>query len=44
MLDKLDVGNDPFPARLTLDGQGIFILGYYHQNKANFEKKDKEAK
>ncbi len=25
----------PFPARLTLDEQGIFILGYYHQ-RADF--------
>jgi CRISPR-associated protein Csd1 len=25
----------PFPAQLGLDGQGLFVLGYYHQ-KANF--------
>jgi CRISPR-associated protein Csd1 len=25
----------PFPSRLTLDEQGIFVLGYYHQ-RANF--------
>ena len=29
----------PFPSRLTLDEQGIFILGYYHQR--GFRKGDK---
>ncbi len=32
-LDLLEA--KPFPARLTLDEQGVFILGYYHQ-RANF--------
>lgn len=31
----------PFPARLTLDEQGIFILGYYHQRA--FRKGDEAA-
>ncbi len=26
-----------FPARLTLDEQGIFILGYYHQRAAFYK-------
>ncbi len=29
---------EPFPARLTLDEQGIFILGYYHQRASFFTK------
>lgn len=32
LLDMLDA--KPFPARLTLDEQGIFVLGYYHQRAA----------
>ncbi len=33
ILDLLDVQHNPIPARLTLDEQGVFILGYYHQRK-----------
>ena len=39
------LGTD-FPAHLTLQEQGAFILGYYHQTQKRFEKKtttDKEA-
>ena len=32
LLDKLE--GQPFPRRLTLDEQGVFILGYYHQRAA----------
>ncbi|NLN82050.1 MAG: type I-C CRISPR-associated protein Cas8c/Csd1 [Clostridiales bacterium] len=42
LMDKLDVKNNPFPAHLSLDEQGLFVLGYYHQKKANFTKKNKE--
>ena len=42
LLDKLDVRQDPFPAHLNLDDQGVFILGYYHQQKSLYVKKDKE--
>ena len=31
ILNRLDIENNPIPARLTLDEQGVFILGYYHQ-------------
>ncbi|WP_425755263.1 type I-C CRISPR-associated protein Cas8c/Csd1 [Ihubacter sp. rT4E-8] len=31
-----------YPRRLTLEEQGMFILGYYHQTRARFTKKDKE--
>lgn len=31
---------DAFPAHLNLEEQGQFILGYYHQNQANYQKAD----
>ena len=30
------------PRRLTLEEQGMFILGYYHQTQKRYEKKIKE--
>ena len=41
LLDLLDLEKDPFPAHLTLDEQGIFVLGYYHQ-RADFYRKREE--
>jgi CRISPR-associated protein Csd1 len=38
MLDMLDA--KPFPSRLTLEEQGVFVLGYYHQRAAFYPKKD----
>ncbi len=38
ILNKLDIKENPIPSRLTLDEQGVFILGYYHQ-RADFYKK-----
>jgi len=38
LLDKLDIANNPFPANLSLEQQGVFILGYYHQRNALFPK------
>jgi len=35
ILDLLDVEKNPIPSHLTLDEQGIFVLGYYHQ-RADF--------
>lgn len=32
----------PCPRRLSLEEQGMFILGYYHQNQKRYEKKVKE--
>ena len=29
-----------FPARLSLEDQGMFILGYYHQTQKRYEKKE----
>ncbi len=42
LLGKLNVNDDPFPAQLSLDDQGIFILGYYHQKSANYAKSEKK--
>lgn len=38
LLDLLDVEKHPFPSHLTLDEQGLFILGYYQQRAAFFAK------
>jgi len=40
LLEKLDVENTPFPAILSLEEQGKFILGYYHQTQAHFAGKN----
>ena len=36
LLDLLQA--KPFPARLSLDEQGVFVLGYYHQRAAFYTK------
>ncbi|WP_300674878.1 type I-C CRISPR-associated protein Cas8c/Csd1 [Desulfoluna sp.] len=33
---------DDFPARLSLQDQGVFTIGYYHQANANYRKTEKE--
>lgn len=38
LLNLLDIENSPFPSHLTLDEQGLFILGYYQQRAAFFKK------
>jgi CRISPR-associated protein Csd1 len=40
IIDLLEADNDPYPAHLTPEEQGLFILGYYHQRQARFKKKD----
>ncbi len=40
LLDKLDIGKQAFPARLSLPEQGEFILGYYQQVQKRYEKKE----
>jgi len=40
LLNLLDAR--PFPSRLTLEEQGVFVLGYYHQ-RAAFYSKSEEA-
>ena len=37
IMGKLD---DRFPTRLSLEEQGKFILGYYHQVQKKYEKKE----
>ena len=39
LLNKLD----EFPRRLSLEEQGAFILGYYHQKQKRYEKKEAET-
>ena len=43
ILGLLDVQKNPIPARLTLDEQGIFVLGYYHQRAAFYIKNNAPA-
>lgn len=38
--DMLEVEENPFPAFLQLNDQGLFILGYYQQRQAFFTKKE----
>lgn len=40
IMQALEIENNPFPAHLSLDAQGIFILGYYQQRNALWAKKD----
>ncbi len=42
IMDNMEITNDPFPRRLSLEEQGIFILGYYHQRSDFFIPKSKE--
>lgn len=44
LMEKLEVDNNPYPAHQSLTDQGLFVLGYYHQSKANYAKKTKEEK
>jgi len=43
ILNLLDIEKNPIPARLTLDEQGVFVLGYYHQRAAFFVKNNNSA-
>ena len=38
IMNSLDIEKNPFPSHLTLDEQGIFVLGYYHQRTAFYVK------
>ena len=41
----IEVNNEravAFPRRLSLEEQGMFILGYYHQVQKRFEKKEEK--
>lgn len=43
--DKITVEDDfgltAYPRRLSLEEQGMFVLGYYHQTQKRYEKKEK---
>lgn len=39
-LGEIMAGLDGFPKTLTLEQQGMFALGYYHQRQADFTKRD----
>ncbi|SHI91447.1 CRISPR-associated protein, Csd1 family [Geosporobacter subterraneus DSM 17957] len=43
ILEKLDINNHPFPSNLSLEEQGVFILGYYHQRNAFYQKNNKKS-
>ena len=43
ILNRLDVEKNPIPSRLSLDEQGVFVLGYYHQRAAFYAKATKPA-
>ena len=40
IMDLLSMKEEPFPKTLSLEAQGIFILGYYHQRQQFFVKKE----
>lgn len=44
IMDKIEMsGENPgFPQRLSLEEQGKFILGYYHQTQKKYEKKEEK--
>lgn len=44
LMDKLDVEQNPFPARQTLYEQNLFYLGYYQQMQDAYPVKKKEDK
>lgn len=43
IMDGIDLSNN-FPAHLSLEDQGVFVLGYYHQRQTFFRTKEERAK
>jgi len=43
IMNLLDVEKNPFPSHLTLDEQGVFVLGYYHQRTAFYVKNSENS-
>ena len=41
IMNLMELDHDPFPAHLSLDQQGIFVLGYYHQRQAFYLPKNR---
>lgn len=42
ILNLLDVEKNPIPSHLSLDEQGVFVLGYYHERKDLWTSKSKK--
>lgn len=42
LIEDIICGIQEFPAHLSLDDQGLFAIGYYHQRQAFFTKPEKE--
>ncbi|MGE5553383.1 MAG: type I-C CRISPR-associated protein Cas8c/Csd1 [Betaproteobacteria bacterium] len=42
-IQEVMAGVQAFPAHLSLEEQGLFVLGYYHQRHALYQKKTAEA-
>ena len=40
MIEEVMQGIEKFPAHLSLDDQGIFAIGYYHQRQAFYTKSE----
>jgi len=43
ILNLLDVEKNPIPSHLSLDDQGVFVLGYYHERKDLWTSKNKKS-
>lgn len=39
IMAKMPMAEHPFPAHLSLEEQGVFMLGYYHQRHSFYQKK-----
>ena len=40
MIEEIVCGIEKFPPHLTLDGQGMFAIGYYHQRQVFYTKSE----
>lgn len=40
LIDILEIDDDPYPSSHNLENQGKFILGYYHQKRDLYKKKE----
>lgn len=40
IIEKMDIISNPVPSNLSLEQQGVFILGYYHQRNNLYKKKE----
>jgi len=43
IMNLINMSEHPFPTHLSLDEQGIFILGYYHQRTAFYSNKKEDV-